>query len=240
MGRTRGRVRKVTALLQRYIQRGEALDVGAGDGQLAHELSLLGYKVDAVDIDPSKCKFADTRVRQCDLMDGLPYPDASFDAVTATELIEHVEDPFKALREFSRVLKEEGLLVLSTPNIGHIEARLHFFIAGTLCRPLACRLEAPSAAKAHHHVHPMTLVELRYVLMTNGFEPLHLCTANPKRKAWLLWPMVAGIWLFVHLFWSASRRQAYLVPDHFRLILGGRNLIILSRKRMGAAGHAVR
>ena len=48
--------------------------------------------------------------------DVLPFRDASFDALFAGELIEHLDDPTRGLREFRRVLKPGGALVLTTPN----------------------------------------------------------------------------------------------------------------------------
>jgi SAM-dependent methyltransferase len=45
----------------------------------------------------------------------LPLDDESFDTVVSTELLEHVPDPLRALREMHRVLKPGGYLILSTP-----------------------------------------------------------------------------------------------------------------------------
>jgi SAM-dependent methyltransferase len=46
----------------------------------------------------------------------LPFRDATFEAVFAGELIEHLPDPRPGLREFRRVLKRDGRLILTTPN----------------------------------------------------------------------------------------------------------------------------
>jgi len=48
--------------------------------------------------------------------DELPFRDRSFDALFAGELVEHLEDPRLGLREFQRVLRPGGTLVLTTPN----------------------------------------------------------------------------------------------------------------------------
>ena len=45
----------------------------------------------------------------------IPLGDASFDTVVSTEVLEHIPDPLKALREMYRVLKPGGCLILSTP-----------------------------------------------------------------------------------------------------------------------------
>jgi len=47
----------------------------------------------------------------------LPFADATFDAIVATEVIEHVRYPFRLLREIRRTLKRTGRVLLSTPNV---------------------------------------------------------------------------------------------------------------------------
>lgn len=50
--------------------------------------------------------------------EALPVPDATFDVVLCCEVIEHMEvDPMFMMTEINRVLKQEGLLILTTPNI---------------------------------------------------------------------------------------------------------------------------
>ena len=46
----------------------------------------------------------------------MPYKNNTFDAVFIGEIIEHLENPYKAMIEVSRVLKNNGILYLSTPN----------------------------------------------------------------------------------------------------------------------------
>jgi ubiquinone/menaquinone biosynthesis C-methylase UbiE len=46
-----------------------------------------------------------------------PFPDEAFDLCTFLDVIEHVENPDNAIKEIHRVLKKEGFLLLTTPNV---------------------------------------------------------------------------------------------------------------------------
>lgn len=63
----------------------------------------------------------------CDIT-AIPEPDSSFDAILCTEVLEHLPDPLAALKEFSRLLKNGGTLILTAPfcSLTHF-APFHFF-----------------------------------------------------------------------------------------------------------------
>lgn len=66
--------------------------------------------------------------------DHFPYSDAEFDAITNIEVIEHLENPYHFLRECARILKKEGTLIVSTPNVDHLYNRITFFLRGRFYR----------------------------------------------------------------------------------------------------------
>lgn len=98
------------------------LDVGCGGGFLANYLSSKGFDVTGLDASQSSLDVA----RQYDVTQrvryergdalALPYPDDSFDAVCAMDLLEHVENPARAIAEAARVLRLGGLLFFHTFN----------------------------------------------------------------------------------------------------------------------------
>lgn len=98
------------------------LDVGCGGGFLSNELARQGYQVTGVDISPESIRVArrhdKTGTVVYEVADAfkLPYADGSFDALTAMDFLEHVDQPEKVVKEFSRVLKPQGLFFFHTFN----------------------------------------------------------------------------------------------------------------------------
>ena len=98
------------------------LDVGCGGGFLSNELARHGHAVTGVDLSPESLRVAQrydtTGTVRYDVANAynLPYPDQSFDVVTAMDFLEHIEDPARAIREFSRVLAPGGLFFFHTFN----------------------------------------------------------------------------------------------------------------------------
>lgn len=95
------------------------LDAGCGTGRATAALVARGADVVAVDL--GQRLVARTRQRcACRPLVGtvlsLPFPGDAFDVVLSTEVIEHLPEPAAAVKEFARVLKPGGHLVLSTPN----------------------------------------------------------------------------------------------------------------------------
>lgn len=111
--------------------KGKVLDVGAGSGRLTLKLAEQGLDVTPCDKHPENFS-ADGSCDKVDVNDGLPYKNETFDVVVCSEVIEHLENPWHALKEFHHVLKPKGILVISTPNISFWFSRLYFLLYGEL------------------------------------------------------------------------------------------------------------
>ena len=77
------------------------LDVGCGDGRISSLLNAIG-----VEVSRTRCEEAKNKCMVvCASIYNLPFKDCIFDSVIMTEVIEHLEKPYSALREAHRVLK---------------------------------------------------------------------------------------------------------------------------------------
>ncbi len=65
----------------------------------------------------------------CDIA-SIPAPDASFDAILCVEVFEHIPNPEEALREFERLLKPGGKLILTAPFCAMTHFAPYFFVSG--------------------------------------------------------------------------------------------------------------
>lgn len=97
------------------------LDVGCKKGHLREILREEHQHVRYVGLDISETVLGTIgdpgdEFKQCDVMEGIPYGDGSFDVVFCLELIEHVENPTLLVSELKRVVKRDGTIVLSAPN----------------------------------------------------------------------------------------------------------------------------
>ena len=109
---------------------GKVLDVGCGVGALSARLHDAGFAVTAADLDISDYR-AEPAVVRWDVTDQQrPVVDSSFDGVCAIEILEHVENPLRALRNIRAILKPGGTLVVSTPYLGHPRSRIKYLWRG--------------------------------------------------------------------------------------------------------------
>lgn len=101
--------------------KGKMLDVGCGNGEFTELFKMPGREIFGIDIvkknvESAKAKGINAQV--CNLSsEKLPFKDKEFDIVLCSEVIEHIYDTEEFARELRRVLKDDGKLIISVPNI---------------------------------------------------------------------------------------------------------------------------
>jgi SAM-dependent methyltransferase len=111
------------------IGRGKrVLDLGCRSGALTKHFlegnSVVGLDVDAAALE--KAAALGIEPVQANVEEPLPFEDASFDAVVAGELFEHLQFPDALVGEIRRVLRPGGVLAGSVPNAFRVQSRLRF------------------------------------------------------------------------------------------------------------------
>ena len=137
------------------------LDLGCRTGAVTRHF-IAGNEVVGVDVDRAALeRVATLGVEPVwgDVEQPLPLPDASFDAVVAGELLEHVRVPDELVGEVLRLLRPNGVFTGSVPNAYRLKSRL-LFLAG---RP-------PEDDPTHLHMYSPSAVRA----MLKGFERVSL------------------------------------------------------------------
>ena len=219
---------------------GTLLDVPAGEGALAARLLRLGLNVKCCDLHPEIFRLPEVEIKQGDLSCALPYSDGSFDYIICIEGLEHIENPHQALREFSRILRPRGQLILSIPNILNIEERFKWLLYGYTShfKPLSREYLKKSlsdnfigAEEIALHINPIAYPELRYILEKYGFEVVRLYRDKPKKNSWAYLPIVSVIRMLNRLQSAERRRERWTTElQSDEILLGGNTLIIHARK----------
>ena len=116
-------LRHYVELVIRFAPTGaKILDLGCGNGISSRMLNQAGYDVVGTDIsklfleEAQDWENAKLRYQVCDVLE-LPFENDSFDVICSNELIEHLPDAETALKEMIRVVRKDGRIVLSGPNL---------------------------------------------------------------------------------------------------------------------------
>ncbi len=226
--------------------RGDFLDVGAGHGRLIErvrgEFPVTARACDyRADLITRKGLGEGITVDVVNLNENrLPYPDASFDLVTCTEVIEHLEQYRGLLREAFRILKPGGVFVLTTPNILNLKSRLRFLGFGffNLFGPL--RFDDDDIENPSGHINPVGYFYIAHALRNAGFRTIR---AGIDRRQRLSLVALIILWLPLRLVYHAAlakerhqyrtltpENQPYVEEANSTDLLLGRTLVVGCRK----------
>jgi len=163
------------AFLLRHVAPGQrVLDVGCGEGRFTAALADSGAHAVGIDVAEEPLRRAragrpDLEFLRVPVDHAWPLQDASFDAIWAGEVIEHVADTAGWLSEVRRVLRPGGLALLSTPNHG----RTSLLAMALLPRSFEARLDPLS-----DHLRFYTQRSLARVLEEFRFEAIRVSPAG--------------------------------------------------------------
>jgi SAM-dependent methyltransferase len=160
------------------------VDFPAGSGETTEILLKKGAKVDAWDMFPEFFKIPQLNCKAADLQARFPADDSTYDCAIFQEGIEHVPDQLFALKEFNRILKSDGRLLVTTPNYSNLRSRYAYLCFESETPKMLPPNEVESIWYGadnrvyYGHIFSIGIARLRVLARLAGFK---LVTVHPSR-----------------------------------------------------------
>ena len=173
----------VRAWLDQLPPTTRVLDAGCGEGVLVEEYA------DRLAIEGVDANYESPRVRWGSVT-ALPYGDDSFDRALCLDVLEHLsfEEQPAALAELHRVLKPGGEVLVSVPNLAHLQSRIHFLLLGRLIRT-ASEYKHPGDRPVAEYVDLATRAGFTLIRRRGIFPTVPVLTRAIRRNPRALLPL---------------------------------------------------
>lgn len=121
-------VKKYLDSIKSELQNKVVLDIPAGNGVTTEILLENGAKVEPFDLFPEYFMLKNIECKRADIVDKIPVVDNYADMLICQEGIEHFSDQLKTFKEFNRVLKENGKLLITTPSYSNLVSKFSYLL----------------------------------------------------------------------------------------------------------------
>ncbi|MFN4233173.1 MAG: class I SAM-dependent methyltransferase [Bacteroidia bacterium] len=193
------------------------IDLPAGSGITSDTLKNVGAKVTAFDLFPEFFKTEGISCSYADIMNKIPLENNCADWIICQEGIEHFENQFYALKEFNRVLKPNGKLIVTTPNYSNLRSKFSYLISES---EYFSKFMSPNEIDSiwmtkkgdkriyFGHIFLIGIQKLRCLAALSGFKIRNIYRVRTnKTSVWLLPIFYPFIYLFNWLIYKKSIRK---------------------------------
>lgn len=233
----------INRIIKEQAKIGNLLDIGAGSGHLIRKIISENKLINCHACDYYAEKFNSENIpfKKVNIEEEkLPYEDETFDVITSSEVIEHLQNPRNLVRESYRLLKQDGLLIMTTPNILNMNSRLRFLFSGfyNLFGPIPLNNE--DRRSTHGHIMPLSYIYIYLLLFKEGFREITF-RIDKRQKSSYFWYCLFFPFLMVgKQRFISKEKNKYKTLDNtnFKIVkslfekdlLTGRSLVICARK----------
>lgn len=166
------RLDRIFADFARYRRTNRLLDIGCGAGSILHAARRAGWDAEGLEVSRTAAEHVRSEGFQvfCGELAEAAYPEAAFDVVTASEVLEHLTDPLPLLEEAARILRPGGLFWATTPHGRGLSARVLGTRWSAVCPPEHLQLFSLGGARRAVERAGFRRVSLR----TRGCNPFEI------------------------------------------------------------------
>jgi SAM-dependent methyltransferase len=194
------------------------VDFPAGNGVSSKILKEAGAIPIPFDIFPEYFQQNGIECRKADITSGIPLDSKSVDYVICQEGIEHFPDQLNAIREFNRILKNDGKLLITTPNHSNLRSKLSYLLfeserVPSFMPPNELDSIWMSSKEGNNeiyfgHIFLIGVQKLRVLATISGFELVKQYKTKPKSTSMLLLPFIFPyVYIFSHLTYKRNLKN---------------------------------
>ena len=194
------------------FDRPKVLEIGAGHGAFTEVLYKEGYAVSACDLFPELFYLKEVECKKADLTAELPYSSDTFDIIVAVEVMEHIHDHQMIFKEVSRILKNNGIFLFSTPNILSLKSRIRFMYSGFF---YAFKPLDHNNNDGLQHLSSLTVDQYVNLGMNRGFSNYDFSIDKQQTTSKIYLFIVPFIWLYCKL-----KKIDYHVHNRYEYLTG--------------------
>ena len=217
--------------VKRYLQQNTSyfkgktiIDFPAGNGVTSRIVKEIGAIPIALDLFPEYFEVDGISCQQANIKEGLPLKNHSADAFICQEGIEHFSDQFESLKEFNRILKPEGILLVTTPNYSNLQSKLSYLLTeserfGSIMTPN--ELDSIWVSKQEitdeiyfGHIFLIGIQKLRVLAKLSGFRLKKIHFTRSRKTALILFPLFYPFILLTNWLIYKKRMRKNKLHEH--------------------------
>lgn len=152
--------------------KGRLLEIGCALGYFLELAQKSGWEAKGVELSPWASQYAKEETKVNVLtgkLEDIKFPDAYFDTIVMIELIEHTQNPVTFLKEVYRILKPDGIILITTPNSRSIHGKIW-------------RRKFQEIFFIPEHLFLFSIPTIKYMLELTDFKIMHLQTKTYLRR----------------------------------------------------------
>ncbi|XOV91881.1 MAG: class I SAM-dependent methyltransferase [Bacteroidota bacterium] len=174
----------------------EIVDFPAGNGYSSEILRDIGAKPLPFDLFPEYFLIDGLKCERANINENIPLKDNSVDGLLCQEGIEHFSDQYQAFKEFGRIIKKGGSLIITTPNYSSLRAKMsyllteseryHKIISWNELDSIWMNRQDITDEYYFGHIFLTGIQKIRVLAKLNGFKIKHI-QPTIKRNANIFW-----------------------------------------------------